>query len=54
MPADGTNVPTSRPKEMLSKNDRMIGEYAQRMIREGRRGLLFDTFGSEAFWGEVR
>ena len=40
------------PKETLSKNDRMIEEHAQQMIQEGRRIFRFETFGSEAFWGE--
>ena len=41
------------PKETLSKNDRMIEEHAQQMIQEGRRIFCFETFGSEAFWGET-
>ena len=52
--AEGRNERSDKPpKEALSKNDRMIGEYAQRMIREGRRVFRFETFGSEAFWGEA-
>ena len=30
----------------------MIEEHAQQMIQEGRRIFCFETFGSEAFWGE--
>jgi hypothetical protein len=39
--------------EALSENDRQIGAHAQRMIEEGRRIFRFDTFGSEAFWGDA-
>lgn len=31
----------------------MIGANAQSMIDEGRRTFRFDTFGSEAFWGDA-
>lgn len=37
----------------LSANDRMIAAHAHQMIEEGRRIFRFDTFGSEAFWGEA-
>lgn len=40
-------------KVVLSQNDQMIGLYAQSMIQEGRRIFRFDTFGSEAFWGDT-
>ncbi len=40
------------PKEGSAENDRLISAHAQRMIDEGRRTFRFDTFGSEAFWGE--
>src|SRR6266852_4317457 len=36
-----------------SENDRHISAHAQRMIAEGRRIFRFDTFGSEAFWGDA-
>lgn len=36
----------------LSKNDRMITTHAEQMMEEGRRTFRFDTFGSEAFWGD--
>ena len=32
--------------------DALISENAEQMVREGRRTFRFDTFGSEAFWGE--
>ena len=33
--------------------DGEIAQYAQRMLDEGRRIFRFDTFGSEAFWGDA-
>ena len=37
----------------LSENDRKISAHAQRMMEEGRRTFRFDTFGSEAFFGDA-
>lgn len=39
--------------DKLSTNDRTIESNAQRMMLEGRRIFRFDTFGSEAFWGDA-
>jgi hypothetical protein len=39
--------------EKLSENDRTIRAHAQKMIEEGRQIFRFDTFGSEAFWGDA-
>ena len=36
-----------------SEPDRLISAHAQRMLEEGRRIFRFDTFGSEAFWGDA-
>jgi hypothetical protein len=36
-----------------SENDRQIARHAQRMLEEGRRIFRFDTFGSEAFFGDA-
>jgi len=36
-----------------SENDRQIDRHAQRMLEEGRRIFRFDTFGSEAFFGDA-
>jgi hypothetical protein len=41
------------PKKPPSENDRIIGSNAQRMLEEGRRIFRFDTFGSEAFFGDA-
>jgi hypothetical protein len=37
----------------LSRNDRQINAHARRMMEEGRRIFRFDTFGSEAFFGDA-
>src|SRR5712664_4453838 len=36
-----------------SENDRQIARHAQHMLEEGRRIFRFDTFGSEAFFGDA-
>jgi len=41
------------PRKALSQNDRQISAHAQRMMDEGRQIFRFDTFGSEAFWGDA-
>src|SRR5438128_10909739 len=33
--------------------DKVIEDNANRMVREGRQTLRFDTFGDEAFWGDA-
>jgi hypothetical protein len=40
-------------RNRLSKVDRQISKHAERMIEEGRRIFRFDTFGSEAFFGDA-
>ena len=37
----------------LSKIDRQINEHARRTVDQGRRIFRFDTFGSEAFFGDA-
>src|SRR5947207_15864052 len=39
--------------EKLTENDRAITANAQKMLEEGRQIFRFDTFGSEAFWGDT-
>ncbi len=46
-------TPPKISKTQLSDTDRMINANAERMIEEGRRIFRFDTFGSEAFWGDA-
>src|ERR1700694_793634 len=33
--------------------DDVISQNAQRMLAEGKQTFRFDTFGSEAFWGDT-
>lgn len=51
-PGDQANAAQSSAKP-LSENDRQIAEDAQRMLDDGRQIFRFDTFGSEAFWGDA-
>lgn len=37
----------------LSENDRRVVHHAERMLRDGRNIFRFDTFGSEAFFGDA-
>jgi mono/diheme cytochrome c family protein len=43
----------ARDRRELSKNDRQIHGYAQRLLEEGRNIFRFDTYGSEAFFGDA-
>jgi hypothetical protein len=36
-----------------SENERQIARHAERMLEQGRRIFRFDTFGSEAFFGDA-
>lgn len=47
------NVQAAASQKALSENDRQISAHAQRMIEEGRQIFRFNTFGSEAFWGDA-
>lgn len=49
----GSRTSADDQDKALSANDRLIGAHAQQMIQEGRRIFRFDTFGSEAFWGDA-
>src|ERR1700755_3106326 len=40
-------------KKQLPENDRKISAHADRMVEEGRKLFRFDSFGSEAFWGDA-
>src|SRR5882672_10800836 len=50
---DRGNDPGRAPQKPLPENDRQIAAHAQRMIEDGRRFFRFDTFGSEAFFGDA-
>lgn len=47
------NAHAQASNKALAGNDRLIANNAQRMVTEGRRIFRFDTFGSEAFWGDA-
>ena len=47
------NAQAQSSRKAPSENDRRISAHAQRMIEEGRQIFRFDTFGSEAFWGDA-
>ena len=44
--------PPQEPPDSLQENDRAIVDYANKLLEEGRDIFRFDTFGSEAFWGD--
>jgi hypothetical protein len=48
-----SGVPRDDDDLAANRNDLRINESAQRMIRDGRRIFRGDTFGDEAFWGDL-
>jgi hypothetical protein len=51
--ADQAKAASKRSAEKFSENDRAIDANAKKMIQDGRQIFRFDTFGSEAFWGDA-
>src|ERR1700682_4025330 len=49
-PQDGV---AESQQAQLSGFDEVIGKNAQQMMEKGRQIFRFDTFGSEAFWGNA-
>lgn len=49
----GESTDADDGERRLSKNDRHINASARRLIEEGRQIFRFDTFGSEAFFGDA-
>jgi hypothetical protein len=49
----GESADDHHRERRLSKNDRHVNAHARRLIEEGRHIFRFDTFGSEAFFGEA-
>lgn len=45
--------PDRHDRPSTTKHDRQIDKLAQRTLAEGRQIFRFDTFGSEAFWGDT-
>ena len=52
-PVPAGTAGTDRTSGPTSSADRLIGQHAQRLIDEGRQIFRYDTFGSEAFWGDA-
>src|SRR5688500_15361870 len=48
-----TDAAAQTAQKQTSEHDHAISAYAQRMITDGRHIFRFDTFGSEAFWGDA-
>src|SRR5262245_23356154 len=48
----GTLLAAAAPP-MLKGHDATIARHAQTMMDEGRKTFRYDTFGSEAFWGDA-
>ena len=47
------NAQAHDAEEKLTRNDHQTNAHARRMIAEGRQIFRFDTFGSEAFFGDA-
>jgi cytochrome c5 len=45
--------PQKAPAASATGNEAEINKYAQHLLTEGRKIFRNDTFGSEAFWGDV-
>ena len=52
---EATSASPDDPEERasLTRVDRLIDGNSRQMIREGRQIFRFDTFGDEAFWGDL-
>ncbi len=51
--AKNGSTQVSQEKKSPAGFDALISAHAQQMMEEGRRIFRFDTFGSEAFWGDA-
>src|SRR5262245_25117699 len=45
--------PNAAGAASASSADALIGQHALKMIEQGRQTFRYDTFGSEAFWGDA-
>src|SRR5215471_14552334 len=52
-PSRSTPRGTRGTTTSTSSTDRPIVQHAQRMLEDGRQIFRYDTFGSEAFWGDA-
>ena len=48
-----SGVAAKGPAASKGANDAEIARHAQTMLEEGRKTFRYDTFGSEAFWGDA-
>lgn len=46
------SMPGCGPKKPVSDFDGQIKENTEKMVKEGKEIFRYDTFGSEAFWGD--
>jgi hypothetical protein len=52
-PKEAETSPAVKAQRFPAKNfDGVIEDYAEEMLKEGRKIFRYDTFGSEAFWGD--
>ena len=51
--ASGTAIEEDAQPGSPAGFDRVVSKNAQKMVEEGRRIFRYDTFGSEAFWGDA-
>src|SRR5512134_1885133 len=49
----GQADPAAKAKKQPPDFDGTIRSHASRMLEEGRKIFRYDTFGSEAFWGDA-
>ena len=49
----GADENKDRDERAVSQNDRNINAHARNMVAQGRQIFRFDTFGSEAFFGDA-
>jgi hypothetical protein len=49
----GQGAPAAKAKNQPADFDGAIRSHSSRMLEEGRKIFRFDTFGSEAFWGDT-
>jgi hypothetical protein len=49
----GESGDREREQSRLSQHDRQTSDHAQRLLEEGMKTFRFDTFGSEAFFGDA-
>ncbi len=52
-PSGKSKSPAGEPGRAASGFDAEIARNSQQMLDEGRKTFRFDTFGSEAFWGDA-